>query len=154
MVHPGTGKSQTLTAIIINALAKGQKVLVVCGKQTALQAIANHLETKELQNLFALVKEVKRDRRHGINKARQAIDDRQFYVGPGTLFTNNDYKNQTARCESLIREINTCHAFLEQKIWGNYRWADLVSLLLKNNMEGGPPPQYEEVPFGWDSKCR
>ena len=45
---PGTGKSQTISAVIGNNLANGKKVLVVCQKKIALQVIFSRL--KELRN--------------------------------------------------------------------------------------------------------
>lgn len=42
---PGTGKSQTITNIIANALYRGQKVLFVAEKMAALQVVQHRLET-------------------------------------------------------------------------------------------------------------
>lgn len=42
---PGTGKSQTITNIIANALYKGKKVLFVAEKMAALQVVQRRLET-------------------------------------------------------------------------------------------------------------
>ncbi len=41
---PGTGKSQTITALIANALAKGKTVLFVAEKMAALQVVQSRLE--------------------------------------------------------------------------------------------------------------
>ncbi|MBQ9165525.1 MAG: AAA family ATPase, partial [Oscillospiraceae bacterium] len=41
---PGTGKSQTITALIANALAKGKTVLFVAEKMAALEVVQNRLE--------------------------------------------------------------------------------------------------------------
>ena len=40
---PGTGKSQTITNIIGDHLARGQRVLMVCDKRTALDVVAHRL---------------------------------------------------------------------------------------------------------------
>ena len=42
---PGTGKSQTITNIIANALYKGKRVLFVAEKMAALEVVQNRLET-------------------------------------------------------------------------------------------------------------
>ena len=41
---PGTGKSQTITSLIANALAKGKRVLFVAEKMAALEVVQNRLE--------------------------------------------------------------------------------------------------------------
>lgn len=42
---PGTGKSQTITSLIANALAKGKKVLFVAEKMAALEVVQKRLES-------------------------------------------------------------------------------------------------------------
>lgn len=42
---PGTGKSQTITSLIINALAKGKRVLFVAEKMAALEVVQKRLES-------------------------------------------------------------------------------------------------------------
>lgn len=46
---PGTGKSQTITAIIANALARGQKVLFVAEKMAALEVVEHRLDALGLK---------------------------------------------------------------------------------------------------------
>ena len=41
---PGTGKSQTITALIVNALARGKRVLFVAEKMAALEVVQKRLE--------------------------------------------------------------------------------------------------------------
>ena len=41
---PGTGKSQTITSLIVNALAQGKKVLFVAEKMAALEVVQKRLE--------------------------------------------------------------------------------------------------------------
>lgn len=47
---PGTGKSQTIAAMISNALAKGKTVLFVAEKMAALQVVQKRLEALGIQN--------------------------------------------------------------------------------------------------------
>ncbi len=56
VVHgpPGTGKSQTITNIIGDHLARGQRVLVVCDKRTALDVVYNRLNHLGLGSLCAV----------------------------------------------------------------------------------------------------
>lgn len=65
VVHgpPGTGKSQTITNIIGDHLARGQRVLLVSDKRTALDVVANRLRHLGLGHLFGVVHDPQRDRR-------------------------------------------------------------------------------------------
>jgi len=65
VVHgpPGTGKSQTITNIISDHLARGQRVLFVCDKRTALDVVANRLAAQGLGDLCAVVHDPQRDQK-------------------------------------------------------------------------------------------
>ncbi|MFZ4573076.1 MAG: AAA domain-containing protein [Phycisphaerales bacterium] len=65
VVHgpPGTGKSQTITNIIGDHLARGERVLFVCEKRTALDVVANRLEGLGLGKLCAVVHDPQRDQK-------------------------------------------------------------------------------------------
>ncbi|MEM0914513.1 MAG: AAA domain-containing protein [Planctomycetota bacterium] len=60
---PGTGKSQTITNIIGDHLARGERVLFVCDKRTALDVVANRLEHLGLGDFCAVVHDPQRDQR-------------------------------------------------------------------------------------------
>jgi hypothetical protein len=60
---PGTGKSQTITNIIGDHLSRGERVLFVCEKRTALDVVANRLEALGLGSLCAVVHDPQRDQR-------------------------------------------------------------------------------------------
>ena len=77
VVHgpPGTGKSQTITNIIGDHLARGQRVLVVCDKRTALDVVFNRLTHMGLGKLCALVHDPRRDQRELYKAIRQQLDE-------------------------------------------------------------------------------
>ena len=77
VVHgpPGTGKSQTITNIIGDHLARGQRVLVVCDKRTALDVVFNRLSHMGLGNLCALVHDPRRDHRELYKSIRKQLDE-------------------------------------------------------------------------------
>ena len=56
VVHgpPGTGKSQTITNIIGDHLARGERVLFVCDKRTALDVVQNRLDHIGLGRFFKI----------------------------------------------------------------------------------------------------
>lgn len=72
---PGTGKSQTITNIIADHLARGQRVLFVCDKRTALDVVANRLEHLGLGSLCALVHDAQRDQRDLYRSIREQIEN-------------------------------------------------------------------------------
>jgi len=76
VVHgpPGTGKSQTITNIIADHLARGERVLFVCDKRTALDVVANRLEHLGLGSLCAVVHDAQRDQRELYRSVRDQIE--------------------------------------------------------------------------------
>jgi hypothetical protein len=77
VVHgpPGTGKSQTITNVIGDHLSRGQRVLFVCDKRTALDVVANRLEHLGLGRLCALIHDPQRDQRELYRAVREQLDD-------------------------------------------------------------------------------
>ncbi len=72
---PGTGKSQTITNVIGDHLARGARVLFVCDKRTALDVVANRLRHLGLGKLLAIVHDPQRDQRELYRGLRQQLDD-------------------------------------------------------------------------------
>lgn len=71
---PGTGKSQTITNIIGDHLARGERVLLVCDKRTALDVVQNRLEHLGLGDLCAVVHDPQRDQRSLYLKIRDQLE--------------------------------------------------------------------------------
>jgi hypothetical protein len=71
---PGTGKSQTITNIIGDHLARGERVLMVCDKRTALDVVRYRLEHLGLGSLCAVVHDPERDQRTLYMKIREQLD--------------------------------------------------------------------------------
>jgi hypothetical protein len=76
VVHgpPGTGKSQTITNIIADHLAHGERVLFVCDKRTALDVVHYRLEHLGLGQLCAIVHDARRDPRELYRSIREQLD--------------------------------------------------------------------------------
>ncbi len=72
---PGTGKSQTITNVIADHLSRGERVLFVCDKRTALDVVSNRLDHLDLGRLCALVHDPDRDQRNLYMKIRAALDE-------------------------------------------------------------------------------
>jgi hypothetical protein len=71
---PGTGKSQTITNIIGDHLARGDRVLLVSDKRTALDVVANRLVHMGLGNLAALIHDPQRDQRDLYRAIRDQLE--------------------------------------------------------------------------------
>jgi hypothetical protein len=65
VVHgpPGTGKSQTIANVIGDHLARGERVLFVCDKRTALDVVKYRLDSMGLGALSGVIHDPQRDRR-------------------------------------------------------------------------------------------
>jgi len=71
---PGTGKSQTITNVIGDHLARGERVLLVCDKRTALDVVANRMEAMGLRSFCALVYDAQRDQRELYRSMRDQLE--------------------------------------------------------------------------------
>jgi AAA domain/REase_MTES_1575/Protein of unknown function (DUF4011) len=76
VVHgpPGTGKSQTIANVVGDHLARGERVLFVCEKRTALDVVINRLEGMGLGALCAIVHDPQRDQRELYKSIREQLD--------------------------------------------------------------------------------
>lgn len=71
---PGTGKSQTITNMIANALYKGKRVLFVAEKMVALSVVQNRLEKIGLAPFCMEMHSNKATKSHFLEQLQQAID--------------------------------------------------------------------------------
>lgn len=67
---PGTGKSQVIVSIVADALAHGERVLVVCQKKAALDVVSSRLRAVQLAELTCQVDDVEADRSRVIESLR------------------------------------------------------------------------------------
>ena len=72
---PGTGKSQTIVNVVADAIGHGERVLVVCQKQAALEVVRNRLDAVGLGAKLALITDPGRDRRIVLQQLRQQLDN-------------------------------------------------------------------------------
>lgn len=107
VVHgpPGTGKSQTITNVIGDHLARGQRVLFVCDKRTALDVVKNRLDHLGLGSLCALIHDPQRDQRDLYRAIRDQIE---------TLAEAKVPKGATKKLERLDEELQRIHGELTE----------------------------------------
>ncbi len=107
VVHgpPGTGKSQTIANIIGDHLARGQRVLFVCDKRTALDVVKYRLDSMGLGILCGIVHDPQRDRKdlylNMRERLEQLAEDKPLPdPGPALALTNE-------RLNQLHEELRT-----------------------------------------------
>ncbi|MEI7728383.1 MAG: AAA domain-containing protein [Verrucomicrobiota bacterium] len=75
LVHgpPGTGKSQTIVNIVADALAHGQRVLVICQKRAAIDVVAARLTAQGMSDLFCVVHDSEANRAQTILAVKEQV---------------------------------------------------------------------------------
>ena len=121
---PGTGKSQTITNIIGDHLARGERVLVVSDKRTALDVVANRLRHLGLGALVGIVHDPQRDQRDLYKALRQQLDD---------LAEAGTHPQAARQLETVDAELQRLHGEVSQYASGlttrdgnGYSFHDLV----------------------------
>lgn len=127
---PGTGKSQSLTAILTLALLKGQKVLIVCEKRTAMEVLYNNLKKINLHHLSVLIEDVYTDRKQIVETARAFIENEN--TNP-IRFRANEYEQIQAKFLSLQEELNYRIQFTKNEIFGDDNWTEVLCKSIELN---------------------
>lgn len=102
---PGTGKSQTITNIIGDHLARGERVLLVCDKRTALDVVARRLEHLGLGKLCALIHDPQHDQRNLYMQIREQLEE---------LTNTRTGDRAVAQLRSLDRQLQKSHDVLAE----------------------------------------
>lgn len=74
---PGTGKSQSITALVTAAVAQNLRVAVVCQKMAALEVIESNLKDLGVTSGIAKITNPIKDRRSIIDQARDRAEDKK-----------------------------------------------------------------------------
>jgi len=135
VVHgpPGTGKSQTITNVIGDHLARGQRVLFVCDKRTALDVVRFRLERIGLGDLCAVVHDPQRDQR-GLYQAIRAQLDTLCEVTPPTQ-AEKELRNINAELKRLHAELSSFDLVVRAKSDAGHSIHDLVGMWLEASHE-------------------
>lgn len=89
---PGTGKSQTITAMIANALAKGKTVLFVAEKMAALEVVQKRLAFLGIQDFCLELHSNKSTKKAVLDQLKRGLE-----IGVGGIRTEYDKKIQDTR---------------------------------------------------------
>jgi superfamily I DNA and/or RNA helicase/very-short-patch-repair endonuclease len=126
---PGCGKSQSLTALISNALVEQKKCLIVCEKKTALDVIYNNLEKVGLEELCVIVDDVYKDRQSVVKNVRQRSD----VIGRNKFTISKEFEYFIGQVNKYREQINKNHISLSHRIFGDSSWTEVVALFLRSN---------------------
>ncbi len=106
---PGTGKSQVISNLIADALARNQRVLVVCQKKAALDVVFERLKSKGLERFMALVHDFRHDRKDVLAKIVTQIDALDDYTQENnaldTVFLEREYKQACRTIDRLSEDL-------------------------------------------------
>ena len=109
---PGTGKSQTILNIIIDALSCHKKILVVCEKPAALKVLEKRLYWIWLWHLLCYVENIISNRKTVIDNIENVINSPEEKL-PYISFWLEEFK----RIEFLESKIKQYNQFLEYRLW-------------------------------------
>ena len=123
VVHgpPGTGKSQTITNVVGDHLARGERVLLVCDKRTALDVVRYRLDALGLGGLCAVVHDPQRDGRALYKKLREQLESLADGSRAPAGDAAADLDALDADLERLHGELTACHHALQEPTAGGGR---------------------------------
>ena len=122
---PGTGKSQTIANMVTNALAKGERVLVVCQKRAALDVVKQRLDTEGLGETVALVHDVRADRASLYAQLATRMQKTSYYSSASVAI---ELENVSTQIDHTIAEINDIVKPLWEEYFGGYRLQHIYAL--------------------------
>ncbi|MEM9455597.1 MAG: AAA domain-containing protein [Myxococcota bacterium] len=139
---PGTGKSQVIANLLVDALSRGERVLVVCQKRAALDVVQARLRDTGLTPWTYVVHDAAADRADVYAQLRQGVARSRDSVGPDprTSLAEVSAKidRSMAELRSIVEPLGTSthgrplshwyrHAPSEQRLAGDLP-AELVAL--------------------------
>ncbi len=115
VVHgpPGTGKSQTIANIIGDHLARGERVLFVCDKRTALDVVKFRLDALDIGHLCGVIHDPQRDRKDFYMAMRARMEELVEDALPSDAMPA--LKRVNKRLGALHRELRDAYASLHSE---------------------------------------
>lgn len=136
VVHgpPGTGKSQTIANIIGDHLARGERVLFVCDKRTALDVVKYRLDALGVGHLCGVIHDPQRDRRDLYMGLRKRLEDLvELDLPPDAMPA---LRRTNERLAALHRELREAYASLHAEDHEGESFHSLVGRWLE--LDAGP----------------
>jgi len=105
---PGTGKSQTITAMISNALSKGKTVLFVAEKRAALEVVQKRLSLLGIEDFCLELHSNKAVKRNILDQLKRSVE-----VNARDMETN--YENRIEKIHQMRTELDQYVGYLHEK---------------------------------------
>lgn len=118
---PGTGKSQTITALIANALTKGKTVLFVAEKQTALEVVARRLKSLGI-GAFCL------ELHSNKTNAREVLCQLEEPLNIDKHGSEKSYEEKLAEAMNLRKELDAYGNLIHKKLNSGFCLRELIDL--------------------------
>lgn len=136
---PGTGKSQTIVSVIVDSVARGESVLVVCQKQAALRVVEKRLERHGLGERLLSVSDVHADRVPIVKTLKQQLDG----LGPADSQLERMRQERealTKRIDGIEQELDQHHAANRRRDpVSNLTYREIVAELVELDHEAERP---------------
>lgn len=118
---PGTGKSQTITALIANALTKGKTVLFVAEKQTALEVVAKRLNGLGI-GAFCL------ELHSSKTNAREVLSQLEEPLNLNCQGSEQSYEEKLEEALKLRKELDQYGKLIHKRLPSGYSLRELIDL--------------------------
>jgi len=147
VVHgpPGTGKSQTITNLVSDALARNERVLVVCQKRAAIDVVANRLTAAGLDDLFMMIHDAESDRQQTIRSLKEQLSDLQSGLGSNRKH-HRDRESLSRSIEQHEQNLDRIHRAMHCQRRCGATFSQIVGVL--GRLEHGDAKPIEEKDIG------
>ena len=129
----GTGKTYTLAALAMNALANGEKALVVSDCVESLIEIQAYLSNFGLNHLNFLLKSPYSDRVLLLELLKAAAQNTEY----NQVYDAIAYDKWLEKTNRLYQKYHSQYTAVHKNAFGTLSWTETVGLFLKNNREEG-----------------
>ena len=151
---PGTGKSQLIANLAADAMANGQKVLLICQKRAALDVVFERLASLGIGPSMALVHDIHSDRKAVYNQIFNRIQRSEELIQSPPLLQTLQLRQQFDQAAHRIEEISAQLESYKETLYDQSRCGlNLKYLYLHSNPKGtrfnlqDHPPQLHQ----WDN---
>ena len=107
---PGSGKSQLISNLICDYVARGKNVLLVCQKKVALDVVYERLSQKDLNDFCGLVHDFKSDRKDIFDKLQNQMNRLDEYQhknnGLNSILLERNFRQASRQIHQITEELN------------------------------------------------
>ncbi len=129
----GTGKTQTIAALLSNLLANRRKTLVISNKVNGLQAIQNRLDKIGLGELTYVISDPQREK----SSVVEAIYQSSLGARKLPQFEEEDFQFLLNRTNRLRSRLDTAYDLFSKPIFDQSNWTETVGLFINNQKTEG-----------------